>query len=160
RIGKVPPEFIVAELETEVADQLAFYRGMPFDQFELGTAINETTEAIRRYRVVLPAPVSMLLKVLVMLEGTAQLLNPHFNLTEAIEPYRRTIALRNYSPRRLLRRTWSTLRDWEEVLQALPRQLRDVLAAAHRREFGVRLEHYHLEPSVNRLVFGLMTSSL
>jgi ubiquinone biosynthesis protein len=160
RVGQVPPEFVAAELETEVADQLAFYSGMPLDQFQLGTALNEFTEAVRRYHVLLPPPASMLLKVLVMLEGTARLLNPHFNLTEAIEPYRRTLALKNYSPRRLLRRSWATVRDWEEVLQALPRQLRDVFSAAHRREFGVRLEHYHLEPSVNRLVFGLMVSSL
>ncbi|HEY2783371.1 MAG TPA: AarF/UbiB family protein [Fimbriiglobus sp.] len=160
RVGQVPPEFEPADLESEVTEQLAFYWGMPLDQFQLGTALNEMTEAIRRFRIVLPAPLAMLFKVLVMLEGTARLLSPQFNLTEAIEPYRRTIALQTLSPRRIVRRGWATLRDWDELLQAFPRQLRDVLSAAHRREFGIRLEHHHLEPSVNRLVFGLITSSL
>jgi ubiquinone biosynthesis protein len=30
----------------------------------------------------------------------------------------------------------------------------------YRQEFGVQLIHRHLEPSVNRLVFGLMVSAL
>ena len=29
-----------------------------------------------------------------------------------------------------------------------------------RQQFAVQLQHQHLEPSVNRLVFGMMTSAL
>jgi ubiquinone biosynthesis protein len=160
RVGRVPPEFDATDLETEVAEQLSFYYGMPLDQFELGTALDEFTDAIRRYRVVLPSTFTVLLKVLVMLEGTARLISPRFNLTEAIKPFRKSITLRAYSPRRLLRRAWIALQEWDEVIEALPRQVRDLLSAAHRQEFRVKLEHFHLEPSVNRLVFGVMTSAL
>jgi ubiquinone biosynthesis protein len=160
RVGRVSPEFDASDLETDVAEQLSFYYGMPLDQFELGTALDELTDAIRRYRVVLPSSFALLLKVLVMLEGTARLVSPRFNLTESIKPFRKSIALRAYSPRRLLRRTWIALQEWDEVIEALPRQLRDLLSAAHRQDFRVKLEHFHLEPSVNRLVFGVMTSAL
>ena len=46
-----PHAFDPAALEAEVAEQLAFYHGMPLEQFQLGTALNELTDAIRRYHV-------------------------------------------------------------------------------------------------------------
>jgi ubiquinone biosynthesis protein len=160
RVGRVAPNFDASELETEVAEQLSFYYGIPLDQFELGTALDELTDAIRRYQVVLPSSFALLLKVLIMLEGTARLVSPQFNLAESIQPFRTTIARRTYSPRRLARRAWLAFLEWDELIDALPRQLRDLLAAAHRQDFRVKLEHFHLEPSVNRLVFGIMTSAL
>jgi len=133
---------------------------MPLDQFQVGAALDELTEAIRRYHVALPPPLALLLKTLVMLEGTARLVNPTFNLVEVLEPYRRQFLLRRLSPRRLARRAWTTLRDWEDLVQGLPRQLRDMLRGVQTQRFAIRLEHHHLEPSVNRLVFGMMTSAL
>lgn len=160
QVGNVPPKFEPADLEAEVADQLAFYWGMPLDQFKLGTALDEMTEAIRKYRILLPAQISMLLKVLVMLEGTGRILNPSFNLAEVLQPYRRTMTRQILSPRKLARRAWETLRNWDELIEAFPRQLRDLFKTFHKQQFVIRLEHHHLEPSVNRLVFGLMTSAL
>src|SRR5439155_5240403 len=82
QVGDVPAKFDAAALEAEVAEQLAYYWGMPLDQFQLGMALNDLTDAIRRYQVMLPPPLAMLLRVLVMLEGTGRLLSPKFNLVE------------------------------------------------------------------------------
>ena len=158
--GEVPPHFEPADLQDEVAEQMAFYWGMPLDQFHLGGALDELTDAVRRYHILLPAPAALLLKVLVMLEGTARLVNPAFNLVEVLEPYRRRFLLRRLSPRRLVRRLLSAARDWDEIMSGLPRLVRDLMQFARRQQFAVELSHRHLEPSVNRLVFGLMVSSL
>jgi ubiquinone biosynthesis protein len=52
------------------------------------------------------------------------------------------------------------MRDWDEVASGLPRLIRDLMVFARRQQFAVQLEHHHLEPSVNRLVFGMMVSAL
>jgi len=160
RVGDVPPHFDADGLQSEIAEQMAFYWGMPLDQFQLGSALDELTEAIRKYHVALPPPLAMLLKVLIMLEGTARLVNPTFNLASVLEPYRRQFVRRKLSPRRLLRRVLTAARDWDEVMQGLPRLVRDLITFARRQQFAVQLQHQHLEPSVNRLVFGLLTSAL
>lgn len=160
QVGDVPPEFDAAALEGEVADQLAFYHGMPLDQFELGTALEELTDAIRRYHVMLPAPLALLLRVLVMLEGTGRMLAPGFNLVELLEPYKKASVRKKLSPARLLRRLAGAVSEWDELARTFPRQFQGVLRMLQRREMGVELSHRHLEPSVNRLVFGLMVSSL
>lgn len=160
RVGDVPPHLDAEGLECEIAEQLAFYYGMSLDQFQLGSALDDLTEAIRKYHVALPPPIAMLLKVLIMLEGTARLVSPTFNLAAVLEPYRRQFARRRFSPRRLLRRVLTAASDWDEVMQGLPRLVRDLMTFARRQQFAVQLQHQHLEPSVNRLVFGMMTSAL
>jgi len=160
QVGEIPPHFEPANLQGEIAEQLAFYWGMPLDQFNLAAALDELTEAIRRYQILLPPQVALLLKVVVMLEGTARLLNPSFNLATALEPYRKDFVRRRLSPKRLARRMLLGLRDWDEVMTGMPRLVRDLMQFARRQRFAVQLQHQHLEPSVNRLVFGLLTSSL
>jgi ubiquinone biosynthesis protein len=160
QVGEVPPRFDSTGMEAEVAEQLAFYHGMPLEQFQLGTALNELTEAIRRYHVMLPSPLALLLRVLVMLEGTGRTLAPDFNLVEILEGYGRRGLLKKLSPKRALVRLAGTVADWEDLLRALPRHVARVLRLVERQELGVELSHRHLEPSVNRLVFGLMMSAL
>ena len=108
----------------------------------------------------LPPPLALLLRVLVMLEGTGRMLSPKFNLVELLEPYRRKLVLKRVSPKRLWRRAAEVLGDWDELFRGLPRQLAAVLRMLHRQELTVQLAHRHLEPSVNRLVFGMMVSAL
>jgi ubiquinone biosynthesis protein len=160
QIGQVPPNLDTAGLQSEIADQMAFYWGMPLDQFQLASAVDELMEAVRRYQIVLPPTVSLLLKVLVMLEGTGRLLDPTFNLSAVLERYQTQFARRRMSPRRLLHRAVTGLRDWEEVIQGVPKLARDLMRFAREQKFAVQLQHQHLEPSVNRLVFGLMVSAL
>jgi ubiquinone biosynthesis protein len=160
QVGDVPPRFDQPALESEVAEELAFYHGMPLEQFQLGTALNELTDAIRRYHVMLPSQLALLLRVLVMLEGTGRMLAPDFNLVELLEGYGRKGVLRKLSPKRAVRRLLTTVGDWDELIRALPRQLGNVLRMFQRQELVVQLSHRHLEPSVNRLVFGLMMSAL
>lgn len=160
QVGDAPPRFDETALECEVAEQLAFYHGMPLEQFQLGTALNELTDAIRRYHVMLPSQLALLLRVLVMLEGTGRMLAPNFNLVELLEGYSRKGILKKLSPKRAMRRLFGTLGDWDDLIRALPRQLGNVLRMLQRQEMAIQLSHRHLEPSVNRLVFGLMMSAL
>lgn len=160
QVGELPPKFDAAALEGEVAEHLAYYWGMPLEQFELGTALNDLTEAVRRYKVMLPPPLAMVLRVLVMLEGTGRLLSPGFNMVELFEPYKKKLVLRQLSPRRVWRRLMASVQDWDDLVRVLPRQVGTVLRMVVRQEFGIQLLHKHLEPSVNRIVFGMMVSAL
>jgi ubiquinone biosynthesis protein len=160
QVGDVPLRFDQNGLEAEVSEQLSFYYGMALEQFQLGTALNDLIDVIRRYHIMLPAQLSLLLRVLVMLEGTGRLLAPSFNLLELLEPYPRQAAMKRLSPRRAALRFLKMATEWDDLFRALPRQAGVVLRMIQRQELGVQLIHRHLEPSVNRVVFGLMVSAL
>jgi ubiquinone biosynthesis protein len=160
RIGSVPPELDQAGLGSDLTDFLAYYGHQPLDRFDLSGALTEMTEIIRRYHIVLPAGLALLLKVLVMLEGTARLLNPHFNLIELMKPYQQKLLLRRLSPQRHLQKIQRVYHEWEALGAVLPQGLRDVLRQLQSGKFTIHQEHKGLEPSVNRLVLGMLTSSL
>ncbi len=160
RVGKTPADLDRSALTLDVADFLSYYGSQSLDKFDLSGALNEMMEYIRRYRIMLPARIAMLLKALVTLEGTARLISPKFSLVEMMQPYRRKLVLRRFSPRRRLRKLHRLLWELDHLLDILPRGIADVLDQMQSGRFDIHLDHRGLEPSVNRLVLGMLASAL
>lgn len=160
RIGAVPPGLDQAGLGSDVADFLSYYGSRSLQQLELGRALGDMVEIIRRYQIVLPANIALLIKVLVMLEGTSRGLNPTFDMLSLIVPFQRRMLRRYLSPARRLRKVQQVFREWRHLGEVLPRSLADILQQLQFGRFEVHLEHKHLEPSINRLVYGMLASAL
>jgi ubiquinone biosynthesis protein len=160
RLGSAPPGTPRDQLRADVTDFVADYTGQSIQDMDLSGALNSLLEIIRRYNITLPPPLSLLLRTLVELEGTAQQLSPAFSLAEVIRPFYTTMIRRRMSPRRLLGRLQHAYRDWERLVEALPRDFGDVLKRVRDGTFSVHLDHRHLDPVINRLVLGVMTSAL
>lgn len=159
-LGHAPRQLDEAALRLDVADFVDHYGNQPIDAFDLSGALREMVRIIRAYHIVLPGPVAMLLKVLIMLEGTAQLLDPHFSLLEVMQPYRRKMFLQSLNPWRRARRLRRTAHEAEQLLEELPRRMTDILEQVESGQFDVHLDHRGLEPSVNRLVLGMLSSAM
>jgi ubiquinone biosynthesis protein len=160
RLGAVPPGFDEAALSVDLSEFVSHYANQPMDTFDLAGALTEMIEIVQRYRIALPSPMAMLIKVLVMLEGTARILAPSFSLMELIQPYQKKMLLRRMSPARQMRKMRRIYTEMEELAEILPRRLRDILQQVDAGKFDVHLDHRGLEPSVNRLVLGMLTSAL
>ncbi len=160
RLGKTPADLDRAALSLDVADFLSYYGSQSLDKFDLSGALNEMMEQIRRYHIMMPARIVMLLKALVTLEGTARLVSPKFNLVEAIRPYRKKMLWRRFSPRRRLRKLHRLYSELEHLADILPQGIIDILEQMQGGKFDIHLDHRGLEPSVNRLVLGLLASSM
>ena len=160
RVGETPADLDRASFEIDVTEFATYYASQQLSDFDLSSALNELTEMIRRYQILLPARIALLLKVLVMLEGTSQLLNPRFNLMDVIVPYQRKILWRRISPKRRIQKIRRIYAEFENLIEVLPRGILDILQQVQSGKFDVHLDHRGLEPSVNRLVLGMLTSAL
>jgi ubiquinone biosynthesis protein len=160
RLGSAPPNTPRDQLRADVTDFVTDYTRQSIQEMDLGGALNSLFEIVRRYNITLPAPLSLLLRTLVELEGTAQQLSPEFSLAEVIRPFYTTMVRRRFSPRRILGRFQHAYRDWERLVEALPRDLGDVLKRVRDGTFSVHLDLRHIDPVINRLVLGVMTSAL
>jgi ubiquinone biosynthesis protein len=160
QVCQVPAELDRSGLNAEVADYLADYGGQAVGHFDLGGALTELTGIIRRYHLVLPSRVALLIRVFVVLEGTGQLLSPKFNLVELIQTYYRSIAWRRFSPAKRLKKLRRQFREWEHLGELLPRTVSDILRQAQGGKFSVHVEHNRFESAINRLVFGMVSSAL
>ncbi len=160
RICASPVDLDEIALSTELADFIAFYGSQPLERFQLGGALTEIVRCISRYELILPSALAQILKMLIMLDGTAKLLSPGINLLDVIKPYQRKILVRYLSPRRQMRRVQRLVSEWSHLGKTLPRTLDDVFDKIQKGRFEIHLEHRRLEPSVNRLVMGLVCSAM
>jgi ubiquinone biosynthesis protein len=160
RLGKTPADLDRSALSLDVADFLSYYASQSLEKFDLSGALNEMVEQIRRYHIMLPARIIMLLKALVTLEGTARLVSPKFSLVEMMQPYRRKLMWRRFSPRRRLRKLHRLYSELEHLVDILPQGIADIIEQMQGGRFDIHLDHRGLEPSVNRLVLGMLASAL
>ena len=160
RLGEVPRDLDRASLGHDVADFVAHYGHQPIDSFDLSAALNEMTELIRRFRIMLPARIAMLLKTLVMLEGLARLASPRFCLMDVLGPHQKQMAWRRISPLRRLRKLRRIYGEIEHLAEVMPRKVLDIVELFQAGKIDVHLDHRGLEPSVNRLVLGMLASAL
>jgi ubiquinone biosynthesis protein len=160
RMGACPPNCPRDRLRADLNDFVADHMAHSLRDLDLSAALNHLVEIIRRYHIVLPARLSLLLKTLVELEGTARIFAPDFSLAEVSEPHCLQAMQRRYAPAQLFARAQRALRNWERFAGMLPRDLAELLDRVRSGTFAVRLDHRHLDPIINRLVMGVIIAAL
>lgn len=160
RLGAVPPDCPRERLRADLDDFMADYVGHPLRDINVGSALSSLIEIIRRSQITLPPPLAVLLKTLIVLEGTSRRFSPEVSLAELMQPFCQRMVMRRLSPSRLLHRARRTYRDWDRLITLLPRDLADLLARFRDGTLTVHLDHRHLDPIVNRLVLGVLTAAI
>jgi ubiquinone biosynthesis protein len=147
-------------LANDLADFVGHYSSQALDHFEVGSALTDMTEIMRRHRIMLPPQVATLIKTLITLEGTSKLLSPHFSLMEVMQPFQRGMLLRRLSPARQAKKLRRLYLEVEQLVEVLPQRIIQILEQVQDGKFDVHLDHRGLGPSVNRLVLGMLASAL
>jgi ubiquinone biosynthesis protein len=160
RLATVPADLDRDAFRAELNEFLCDYTTQPLNQFDVSGALNGVTEIIRRFHIILPPAFALLLRFLVVLEGTARQLDPTFSLAEMIRPYYAQILREKFSPRRIIRRVQRAVVAWDRLFMMLPGDLADILERLRRGELKVHLEVRRLELSVRLLVRGILTAAI
>ncbi len=160
RAGKIPASIDDAQLSNDVADLIATYGSQPLDSLDLSGALNDATDILHRHRITLPSQMGILIKTLVTLEGTLRLTCASFSIIEAIKPMMSKLRWSRLSPRRQIRRLRRMYVELEGLMERLPSQISSLVELVQEGKLDVQLSHRGLSPSINRLVLGLLTSSL
>lgn len=148
------------ELRADVEEIVLDFADARLADVELGSMFGAVFGALHRHRLALPAPLALLLRTLVVLEGSSRSLDRSFCMAEVLAPAYRRAARRRWAPTRVAARALRAGRSWEQLAHALPGDLRAVLERMRDGAFRVRLEHRHLDDSVNRLTLGVLVAAL
>jgi len=158
--GSAPDDVDRAAFRSNVTDLIVEYGTQSLDEFDLGGALDQLTGIVRRHHVLMPAAASMLIKTLVMLEGTSRQLSPTFSLVEVLEPFKEQLIIERIHPRHWFKRLQQSARDIDRLVKMGPRNLADILDRLQSGKLKIRHELAGLELIVNRLVGGLLIASL
>jgi ubiquinone biosynthesis protein len=160
QLGSMPPDFNRAELRADIDNFLAEYADLPLEELDLGVALKAITDIIRSHHILLPVSISLLLRLLIMLDGTGRQMNANFSLAEVLRPYYVKMLRRKFSPRRMLRELQRSYRDWVQFVEGFPRDMNALLRRIGAGTFEFHLEHRRLERTVDRLVQGVLISAV
>jgi len=155
-----PPTTERRRLQADISELAAEYAEQSIGSVDVGALVRSLTEVIYDNRLFLPPGAMLLLRMLGELEGTAKQVNPSFGLLELIQPHAEKALRRRFAPGRVRMQVYRSARAWERLLHGLPSDLNDMIAGVRAGTLSVHLNHRRLDPVVNRLVLGLLTSSL
>ena len=159
RVGSSPKNLDESALSNDLADFVGQYSTQAVGMFDMSGALNDFVDIVQRYRISLPSEASLLIKVLVTLEGTGRILNPNFSLMEIMQPFHRMMVIKRLSPMRQMRKMQRLYIGMEQLAEVLPQRLTTILEQIQTGRFDINIEHRSLGPSVNRLVMGMITSA-
>lgn len=151
----------------ELSAFVAQYAGLPLSEIHFAHLTTELLRVLREQRLQLPQKVSLVLKVLIMIEGIGVRLDPDFDLNSVLTPYARRLVRERISVTKLTKRLTRASLDTGALLLELPSQLRRALRTVDRHGLEVHLRASELDPLVgrleqigNRLVAGVVVAAL
>ena len=102
-ISKAPANLDRGGLSADLMEVFSQYGTQGVGQFDVGGALTAVTRIMHEYNLFMPSRLSMLIKCLIVLEGTGKGLNANFSLAELLEPFRRQFVLQQLSPKTWVR---------------------------------------------------------
>ena len=160
RAGSAPADVDRVAFRAEVNDLIIEYGMQSLEHFDIGGALDQMTGILRRHHILMPSSASLLLKTLIVLEGTSRLFNPTVDFQELLEPIRDRLVRERLDPRRWLARLQRSFRHLDRLITNGPRDIADILDRLQAGRLTVRHSHQDLEGTANRLVGGLLIASL
>lgn len=155
------------ELKSDILELIDKYLYTPFQYLDFAKVFEDIVCLAREHKVILPRDFVMLGKSLVMIVGTAQELDPSFNLSEVVSPHIKTILKKKFSPTRLsnllLTHSWSLF----SLLQRLPSEIKDLIRRLKGGNIRIAVHHenleryaMHLGQIANRVSISIILSAL
>ena len=155
------------QLARDLAELLDAYAGITFRELQIGPLLQEALAVMRRYRLQFPPDLMLLVRAFVTIEGVGRQLDPAFALIEQARPVMMALARERLRPSAVAARAGDMGREVMESLQALPRDLLEIVGKAKDDRLQIQFVHRGLEHFVqemdrasNRLSFAVVIAAL
>jgi ubiquinone biosynthesis protein len=156
-----------ARLAADV-DELVFeYDGVPLKDIRIGNLLRQFSAIVREHSIVLPADLTLMFKTLITLEGLGRQYDPGFHIVDRLTPLLTQAIRSRYHPTSMVRRGRTTVAEFLNVINSVPRDIGRLLRDARRGKTRIdvdmkRLDHFGqlLDRTIDRATVGIMTASL
>ena len=166
-MGTAPTDLDRKRFTQEIDRILRQYYGAPLRDVRIGEILKRAIQISSRHNVHLPASLSLLVKVIIIVEGIDLQLNPDFDFASEARPYIARSVQDELKVSTLKEQTYHTLLYWKWLLLELPHRTSEVLDRMAEGAFRVIFKHegledpmHELDRSANRLSFALMSSAI
>ncbi len=132
------------ELRRDVSRLQQKYYGMPLSRIQVGEALGELVQLSFKYQVRVPPELSLMVKMMMTIEGLLSRLDPGLSAVEIAEPYGKKILKKRFSPERIRKEISDVLLDQYMAARNLPREIESIMNMMEEGELKLKLEHTNL----------------
>ena len=154
-------------LKRGVAEFIDHFYEIPLKEIEVGRMLLDFIDLISTHRIKLHPDLTLLVKVLVVVEGMGRELDPQFDMAGHLRPFLERELREQRSPGRIARELEQGVEDYLSLAKSLPRDLKGVLNKINRNRFRIDLEHRgldrfsrELDRCANRLSLSMIIAAL
>ncbi|HEX9441126.1 MAG TPA: AarF/ABC1/UbiB kinase family protein, partial [Roseiflexaceae bacterium] len=127
RMGMLAPREISSSLRRDMMRLMERFVDRPLEELSARETGEELLALARRHHLRMPAPLALLLKAIVMMEGIGLQLDPRLDIFAIARPYATRALADLAAPEVLARRALEQARELGDIAVALPRQVNEVL---------------------------------
>ncbi|HBA88438.1 MAG TPA: ubiquinone biosynthesis protein UbiB [Geobacter sp.] len=154
-------------LKKGLAEFMDSYLEIPLKEIVVGRMLLEFIDLVSTHRIKVHPDLTLLVKVLVVVEGMGRKLDPEFDMVGHLRPFLEREFRQQRSPGRLLREMEQGLEGYLTLARNFPRDMKEILNKINRNKFRIDLEHRgldrfskELDRSANRVCLSLIIAAL
>jgi ubiquinone biosynthesis protein len=154
-----PPDVDLVRLRASIETWLTRYLLVGVGQLDMNAIVSSGMELLHTYKLVLPADMALLFRVLLRLQGLGRGVGTEVRVTELLQPYVARMMAQRFDPRRVARNVSRSIRSWDHFVAELPEDLSAILDQVRKGTLGVDFRVHDSDHAVDRLVDGLVTAA-
>jgi ubiquinone biosynthesis protein len=154
-----PPGTDIRALRADIESWLNRYLLVDVGHLDMAAIIGSGMELLHRHKLVLPADLALLFRVLLRLQGLGRGVGTEVRVTELLQPYVSSMMADRFSPQRIARNAARSLRGWEHLVSRVPDDVGSLLDQLRAGTLGVDIRVRDVDHSIDHVVDGLVTSA-
>jgi ubiquinone biosynthesis protein len=155
------------QLEKDLMEIMDVYLSLPLKQIRVGSLLEDLVGVLKSHTLRLPADMSIVIKALITVEGTARMLYPELDVISEAKPHVRRLVSRQYSKGYIWQRLRNNVSDMWGLQQHLPQTVSAILKKIEHDNVTIGFDHKNLNPlqkalesSFNRLTLGIVLGAM
>jgi ubiquinone biosynthesis protein len=154
-----PPDVDMPALRSAIETWLNRYLLVGVGQLDMNEIIASGMQLLHEHRLMVPADLALLLRVLLRLQGLGRGVQTEVPVTELLEPYVHQIMAMRFDPRRIARQVGRAVRSWDHFISELPDDPRAIVEQIRTGRVGIDFRIHDADHAVDRLVDGIITAA-
>lgn len=163
QMGLFPDEINETLLRFDVELIRDKYYDLPLSQLSIGDAINDLFSIARKYKIRIPAELTILGKTLMTVEGIVGYLDPDCNIMEVAEPFAKQLLKERYDPKNVAKITWRQFKEFTQLISNIPKNMRDLTTTMQKGKLRIEISIPELQTILrkfdtisNRISFSIV----
>ena len=163
----IEDESEISHLRQALTNLVNYYYNIRAADLRAERILSDLNAIIRRFRISIPVELTLVLKVIITLEGFGKKLDPDFSVVNSIRPFMIRHYAAQLNPKRRARDLAYAAADFLQVAKDLPYDAGVLLQKLKSGRLKIQMEHRNLSDlvlamgrSINRLAFAVIIAGI